>query len=89
MDTRTILEAAHVWIVNKQAASAKPRGEKFDLTSLYYCVKEGNPTGVTFAEIEGAMSELRIAASKTARPAHYTVMTPHDALELIGLALKN
>ena len=88
MDTKQILEVTRDWIVKKRAASAKPGAERFELTSLMFCVEKATEnSGLWPEELELTFSLLRISTSETGMSTH-DVFSPEDALKVVERALQ-
>lgn len=88
MNKRDMIFATRAWIIAKVQGSKKLGGERFVLTSLYFCVSEANRGSATFAEMEEVMDILLPPGIRNSHPTRYTVVTPEEALALTSASLE-
>lgn len=87
MNKRDMISATRAWITRRMESSKKLGGERFALTSLYFCVREANQASATFVEMEEVMEILLPPGVRDNHPTRYTVVTPEEALTLVNAAL--
>jgi len=92
MDTQIqdVLQKTCTWIEAERERAKRPNADKFDLTSLSFCVHKGaGPEG--FQAGEATLTALRSIVDKQDMPPElkrYDVFTPDEALRLIEAALE-
>ena len=90
MDTREVLEKTRAWIHAEIAKAERPYADKFDLTSLAFCVHKGaGPDCFEAGEVTIAALQAIVSAQNTPPESkRYDVFTPDEVLGLIKAALE-